>query len=76
MCRMDLARKRSELTQRIGIWLRKQAVVFRRREGSKTAQWDVGTEKCRLARAVFFYEINLSENNSGNPAGRAIAIKP
>jgi len=35
VCRTNLARKRWDLTQRNGIRLRKQAVVFKRREGRK-----------------------------------------
>jgi len=35
VCRTNLARKRCELTQQNGICLRKQAVVFKRREGKK-----------------------------------------
>jgi len=45
VCRMLLTRKRLELTQRMGIRPWKQAVVFKRREGSKTAEWDVGVGK-------------------------------
>jgi len=59
VCRTNLARKRRDLTQRSGIQLRKQTVVFKRREGAKTAQWDVGTAKCKLARARFFQEIDV-----------------
>jgi len=72
---MDLARKRRGLTQRIGIRLRKQAVVLNRREGRQTADWDVGTAKCTLARAVFGRDVRLSGNN-GRSASRAIAKKP
>jgi len=59
VCRTNLARKRWDLTQRNGIRLRKQAVVFKRREGRKPHSGMLALRSASWRGSGFFRRLTL-----------------
>jgi len=85
VCRTNLARKRWDLTQQSGICLRKQTVVFKRREGRKPHSGMLALRSASSQGSGFFRRLTFLMATSddadflaelGSQAGRAIAKKP